>query len=325
MALLSCGVVDDHRVDLTPLPTHNYSRITNHGFDDVVFRLVLEDGCLRGQGYESKNFPVPGPVLLVWPSGYRASTYEGTYQVKSTSGEVMAYLGAEVRLSGMFLSKDSVLDIRQDMAESQNCEGPYFLVGDEVSVVGQDEPLILSIPEIGLRFQREESWRWTGGREIVPRSPVNGQVVLKDGCLLISHSSKQGTVESEIVWPAGFHPHLGEDRLEVRNGGGKTIVRPGDHIVVIGNSGSRRVPYTDDGCSEKAWKIRRIEDDGARVELLRYDCQRTLSRWSGLMFTSGVTLIPTLSCQDKENAVYTTESHDNGIATLTEARRLEGV
>ena len=41
------------------------------------------------------------------------------------------------------------------------------------------------------------------------------------------------------------------------------------------------------------------------------------------MFTSGVTLIPTLSCQDKENAVYTTESHDNGIATLTEARCLE--
>ena len=47
-----------------------------------------------------------------------------------------------------------------------------------------------------------------------------------------------------------------------------------------------------------------------------------LSRWSGLMFTSGVTLIPTLSCQDKESAVYTTESHDNGIATLTEARCL---
>ncbi len=40
------------------------------------------------------------------------------------------------------------------------------------------------------------------------------------------------------------------------------------------------------------------------------------------MFTSGVTLIPTLSCQDKESAVYTTESHDNGIATLTEARCL---
>ncbi len=43
------------------------------------------------------------------------------------------------------------------------------------------------------------------------------------------------------------------------------------------------------------------------------------------MFTSGVTLIPTLSCQDKESAVYTTESHDNGIATLTEARCLEGL
>ncbi len=40
------------------------------------------------------------------------------------------------------------------------------------------------------------------------------------------------------------------------------------------------------------------------------------------MFTSGVTLIPTLSCQDKESAVYTTENHDNGIATLTEARCL---
>ena len=283
LSSIVCDVIGDPSESLVVLPTHDEPLATNHGDDEVVFRLILEDGCLRGEGYENPNFPAPAPVLLIWPSGYQSGADGDVVQVENTAGEIVAYSGAEVRFSGRFSSSESDLGRRLAADNPGLCSGHHFLVGDEVSVISPQEALVFRDPKTGLNFQRRESWRWMAGREFITESYYYGPVVLDDGCLLFPYTYKEEISEQEIIWPAGFYPHIGEDGLEVRNGGGMTIARPGEPILVKGGSISPRSPYGNSGCSERVFKINRIVDRGLPVAFLQHDADKSPDEvvWDG--------------------------------------------
>ena len=284
VSTIVCDVIGERSASSVVLPIHDEPLATNHGDDEVVFRLILEDGCLRGEGYENPNFPAPAPVLLIWPSGYQSSADGDAVQVKNTAGEVEAYSGAEVRFSGRFSSSES--DMGQKLAADNSglCSGHHYLVGDEVSVISPEETLVFKDPKTGLNFQRRESWRWTAAREFQPeKRRAYFSMALRNNCLLASVTHQGETSEYEIVWPAGFYPHADEDGVEVRNGGGKTIVRPGERILVSGRSISPKPPYGNSGCSERVFKIDRVLDQGLPITFLQHNADKTSDEviWDG--------------------------------------------
>ena len=100
------------------------------------------------------------------------------------------------------------------------------MVGDEVTVVGS-VPTVLSIPGSTLFFPRRKSIQGPKESHLLANT---GELVLDGDCLRLGHGNDRENIE----WPAGFAPYIKGGEVEIRNGAGRTIVRVGDSIEVVG-------------------------------------------------------------------------------------------
>ena len=203
----------------------------------IMVEVVLDDGCLRARGGEGRslnNDPVPS-FLLIWPDGFTWLEDGADITISDLTGLPVARVGDTVRFSGRPVGPRS--DLAHEIASGtpESCVGPYYIVGDEVSVIRQSEPDTLSIPGSTLYFQRLKT------RVLTPdmvdslesfSDPM--ELELKGDCLLIS-SAAEPSDRHMVVWPAGFYPHVGDDGIvEVHNGGGRTVARVGDRLYLRG-------------------------------------------------------------------------------------------
>ena len=210
-------------------PTHDRPLPTDWGLGHVKVKLAMEDGCLRGLGHDL-NEPNPS-YLLVWPDGFELNEEGDTSSVKDRTGAVAVSVGEEVRLSGRIIQADS--DHARRIVESipDKCAGPYFMIGDDVTIVGPNEPTELSMPNSDVVFQR----RATRQRSTIVAVPAvgftgPGEMVMEGDCLLMLWEWNDSIERHVISWPPGFHPHVEEGVVEVRNGGGRTVARAGDSL-----------------------------------------------------------------------------------------------
>ncbi len=214
--------------DVAAFPMHNEPLPTDWGLGHVKVELVVEDGCLRGLGH-SLNEPNPS-YLLVWPSGFELNKEGDAVSVIDQAGAVAARAGEEVRLSGRLIQADS--DHARQIAESlpAKCTGPYYMIGDDVTVVGADEPTELSLPNSDLVFRRRATWQ-TSLSVAVPAVGFTGpgEMVMEGDCLLMIWE-EDSEERHAISWPPGFYPHIEDGMIEVRNGGGRTVARVGDKL-----------------------------------------------------------------------------------------------
>ena len=228
MALLA--VCDANHDDSPPaFPTHDRPLPTDWGLGHVKLKLVMEDGCLRGLGYDP-NEPNPS-YLLVWPDGFDLNREGDAVSVKDETGVVAVSVGEEVRLSGRTVQADS--DHADGIAESvpDRCVGPYYMIGDDVTVIGPDEPTELSMPNSDIVFQRRATWQ----RSTIVAIPAvgftgPGELVMEGDCLLMLWEWNDSVERHVISWPPGFYPHVEDGLIEVRNGGGRTVARVGDRL-----------------------------------------------------------------------------------------------
>ena len=228
---------------LAAFPVHKEPLPTDWGdsgwgyIGHIMVKLALEEGCLRGRGGKGRsigNDAVPS-FLLVWPEGFSWEEDGGSISVRDPAGLSVARLGDTVRFSGRLieLGSDHAREIASGTPES--CAGPYYMVGDEVSVIGPQEADTLSVPGSTLYFQRLKTPVLT--RDMVDSlrqfsEPMDLQ--LEGDCLLITNAADSSD-RSMAVWPAGFHPHVGDDGVvEVRNGGTRTVARVGDGLYLRG-------------------------------------------------------------------------------------------
>ena len=235
--LAACDGNDDDQVsapaapvDSAPVfPTHDRPLPTDWGLGHVKLKLVMEDGCLRGLGHDL-NEPNPS-YLLVWPDGFELNHEGDTVSVKDSTGSVAARAGEEVRLSGRIIQADS--DHARRIAESipEKCEGPYFMVGDDVTAIGPDEATELSLPNSDAVFQRRATWQ-RSTRVAIPAVGFTGpgEMVMEGDFLLMLWEWNDSIERHVISWPPGFHPHIEDGMFEVRNGGGRTVSREGDML-----------------------------------------------------------------------------------------------
>ena len=134
---------------------------------------------------------------------------------------------------------------------SVECPGPFLIVGDEVSAVGPDEPTVISVPGSTLRFQRRKS---VPGQKETTLVASTAELVLDGDCLRHGYGNEDRPGPS-ISWPAGFTPHIEDGEVEIRNGAGRTIVRVGDMLQLVGHVESDVANLHSERCPGGIWFV----------------------------------------------------------------------
>jgi hypothetical protein len=90
--------------------------------------LVIEDGCLRVDD-----------DVLVWPNGFSLSIEGEVIQVIDGTGQPIARVGDKVEVSGGEVGTSELpggyLSELSAQLPSDCCPGPYWIVGEEISVI----------------------------------------------------------------------------------------------------------------------------------------------------------------------------------------------
>ena len=154
----------------------------------------------------------------------------------------MARVGDTVRFGGRSFWSDETGRDKFEKSIPRACQGLYYLVGDEVSVVLAGERRVVPLPGSTLWFPRSRTaGSYPHPQLLVP--PPSDQVLTLDGdCLRIG---KDGPV---VIWPTGFYPDMMDGRVVVRNGGGRVVAVAGQEMkldsggYISGNSGLCRGP-----------------------------------------------------------------------------------
>ena len=225
------------------LPTHRGALGTNLGLDYLPGELRIEDGCLKlyRLGWDDPDRTVDEQLrdiwLPVWPAGF---TLDGN-TVLGADGEATARVGDVVRLGGhgTGLGEDWQLELENEIPEA--CHELYYPVGDEVTVVSQDEARVVPLSGSTLWFPRATTSPHPHV-QLLAEPPDDTTLVLDGDCLRVGEG---GPV---VIWPAGFYPDWEDGQVVVRNGGGKVLAAVGREMAlggggyVPGNTGACRGP-----------------------------------------------------------------------------------
>ncbi len=230
-------------------PLHSDPLATDWGNEYKMGELILEDGCLRilEDPDLSDRVDFVHSFLPIWPEGFSSSTGETAVEVFSSSGHRVAQVGDYVRVSGDGVHPERHRGKQIAKNLPSDCEGPIFLVGDDVTTVESDEREVVPIPGSDIFFRRVKTKEVGLTPRAVPAygySRMPSTLALENDCILLVNPNGEKYVPE---WPAGFTPHLENGQLEVRNGGGRTIARVGDRLrtrgyIAKGSEGELYVP-----------------------------------------------------------------------------------
>ena len=123
---------DDIPFAVTPDPTIQFPQLRTRSATFMeallVGELVVKDGCLRvSAGYSDRGH------LIIWQPDYFLNNNEGVVEILDRNGEAVARVGEEIRMGGgeVALTENLKRQLREPLPEQ--CEGPYWLMGQLVS------------------------------------------------------------------------------------------------------------------------------------------------------------------------------------------------
>ena len=221
--------VTGENAEVVMFPIHDAPLGTDNGGRYYAGRLVLNEGCLRVEVPPDAN-GLDVSRLLIWPSGYALSVKDGSGRIVDGVGRVAARVGDYVRLSHSEFTLSEARDRGLIRGLSEDCAGPYLLVGDEVTAYHPNyEPAELNLPDPSVFFYRQKTV--VADVRDRPLAGGIGELALDGHCLRLRGGPT-------IIWPAGFTPHVYEGLVQVRNGAGRIITQVGDQIAGGGSHGS---------------------------------------------------------------------------------------
>ena len=253
-AISACqGISDRQAASSTPghpiLLVHDAPLATNHGIDYLAGDLRMEDGCLKVYrlGWDTPNRTVNDQLrdiwLPVWPRGFQLRVTGDRGQVLDPSGEVVAETGDTVRLSGpSFWPKSAREELRESVPRA--CRLPFWTVGDEVSVITPDDPTVVQLPGSTLYFPRSRTWGHPISQMLAP-PPKDQTLTLEGDCL------RAGSGGPVVVWSPGFYPDRVDERIVVRNGGGRIVAVTGQAMKL--DSGTHFPDDPSSPCRGERW------------------------------------------------------------------------
>ena len=222
-----------YRVDT--YPQHSEPLAADWGRQYKMGELVLENGCLRVLGNPAlshKEQFVPS-FLPIWPDGFSWKRTETSVAVVDRSGREAAQVGDYVRLSGDGVHSESFRAGQIAKTLSDACEGPYYLVGDDVTAIELDELQVVPVGSSDIYFRRHntEVRGFTPVAEPAYAYRLPRTLILEDDCILLQDADGERYLPE---WPAGFTAHLENGVPEVQNGGGRKIASVGERIHTRG-------------------------------------------------------------------------------------------
>ena len=240
-------------------------------------KLVLDGRCLRIQGnaeLSDREGFVPS-FLPIWPEGFSWSESDTAIEIFSPSGQRVARVGDYVRVSGDSVHPERHREEKVAQTLSSGCKGPLFLVGDDITVIETDEPEMIQIADSDVYFRRQKTEEV--GFTPLPDTAdgywrISEPLALEDDCVLLVYPDGEKYVP---IWPPGFTAHLENGVLEVRNGGGRKIVRVGERLRIRGNVvqehlGGIVVPE----CGARLLRLKQIINADLPLAFLKHD-----NRW----------------------------------------------
>ena len=277
--IIGCQIVQAPIVDTFPL--HSEPLATDWGREYKVSLFipgprsykVQEGHCLRIRGNDElsdrSDFV---PSFALWPEGFSWARTGTSVAIINSLGQTVAQTGDYVRLSGDGLRSGSHQEKQVVESLVTDCKGPFYLVGDDVTVIVADESEVVPIPGSDIYFRRvktEETGFIPLEEPAYPYSRTPSTLTLEDGCILLVNPNGEKYVPE---WPAGFTPHLENGVLEVRNGGGRTIGKVGARLrtrgyIVQQSEGGLYVPE----CEARLLSVRGVINADLPLAFLEYD------------------------------------------------------
>ncbi len=238
---------------VTTFPRHHAPLGTDRGGEYFAAQLVLQEGCLRAEVASKYDPNDPGSWLLIWPNGFTFATESETVRVVNELGRVVAHVGGHIRLSPAAATFQQATEQGLIEGLSEDCTGPYFLVGDEVSAFdpgSEDTELRLSDPNVVFLRERTVIAR----HQTLMNAAGVGELILDGQCLRLKDSFPREHWPT-IIWPAGFTPHVNEGVVEIRNGAGRVVAQVGNQIAGGGGYFER----TSGDCSGPVWQANKMK------------------------------------------------------------------
>ena len=263
MALVGCGGGEGGGQEASAriFPTHDAPLGTDNGGHYFAGQLALNEGCLRAEVPEDPNTPASS-WLLIWPSAFTLDTEDGALRIVDENGRIAARVGDHIRLSRATVSYQEAQDQGLIQGLSEDCAGPYVLVGDEVTAFDpNNEPTELRLSDPDLIFPRQTT-TIASTRELLTVAGI-GELVLNGQCLGL----KGGDT---IIWPAGFTPHVDQGVVQVRNGAGRVIAQVGDKLSIGGGYFSRDEDWECPGGVFVAHSIEIVPDPSPTLQQAGY-------------------------------------------------------
>ena len=242
-------------------PQHGAPLGTDDGGSYWAGLLILDEGCLRVEVPPDVNGP-GGSSLLIWPSGYTLSAEDRVVRVADDNGRIAAHVGDHIRLSRATISYKEAQDQGLLRNMSEDCAGPHFLVGDEVTAFDPENELgELRLSDPDVFFPRQRTVIATFRDQMLAEG--GGELVLDGQCLRLNG-------RTTVIWPAGFKPHVHQGVVQVRNGAGQVIAQVGDKLSMGGGYFSRDEDWECPGGVFAAHSIEIVPDPSPILQQAGY-------------------------------------------------------
>ena len=237
----------------TAFPRHDQAIAANRGDQYVYGELSISGDCLRvSYADQTDREATRDGLLVVWPTGFGNRTRNGVVEVTGTDGRVVAAEGQTVRMSGKKVSRQSasIDEWDWDNGEAGRCGGPFWLVGDEVSVIRAGATGSVVIDGVFLPRLYEQR-----GPILSPLAAAEGRLMLLGRCLALDVPDPYG--DYLVIWPPGFNVQRKGNDILVLNGGGSVIAQVGDDVILGGRSGKEGADYPGEcpGAYFKAYTV----------------------------------------------------------------------
>ncbi len=200
-------------------PQH-YVAAADYWRERFVGKLTLEDGCLRASS-----------LLLIWPASFTFDTKNGVVRVIDADGRIAAHAGDDVRFSRAHVSFEEARDGGRIDGLSEDCSGPYWLVGGEVVAIGPGEPAnppVIEGPEVHFPPHDAPLGTDNGGHYFA------GRIVLDGECLRAEVPADLNSPASTwlLIWPDAFTLDTEHHAVRIVDETGRVTARVGDHIRI---------------------------------------------------------------------------------------------
>ena len=233
-------------------PRHGEVLPANPGDAYVYGELSRSGDCLR-VSYADQVDPVAtrDGLLVVWPKGFEAEDDGQSVEVFDSGRDLVASVGQSVRMSGRKVASEGEWDWT---GVPGRCTGPFWLVGDEVSLVKGVGLVVESYGEVLFATSGEQR-----GPIVSELAGLGGLLRLSGRCLVVG--GLDSPKEYLVVWPPGFRLEGSGENLSVLNGGGHVIAKLGDAVLLGGRFGKVVTAYSGecDGVYFKANSVMNLE------------------------------------------------------------------